>query len=163
MAAARSSKNQWRAFLFTLVEEGDIDVLSPRDAMTQLTKQFGADVHGGDRVWIKQTLGSYQQGRGGGRGRYGRMHCLPGGPRPQTRRLCSAFRPLQRGGPVLTSQPPTRQGGKMAQRHRLVTFGAPGYPVGQRRPEHAGRICFLHCEPRFCAFCRNCPSWIISQ
>ena len=56
MAAARSSKNQWRAFLFTLVEEGDIDVLSPRDAMTQLTKQFGADVHGGDRVWIKQTL-----------------------------------------------------------------------------------------------------------
>ena len=45
MAAARSSKNQWRAFLFTLVEEGDIDVLSPRDAMTQLTKQFGADVH----------------------------------------------------------------------------------------------------------------------
>ena len=45
MAAARSSKSQWRAFLFTLVEEGDIDVLSPRDAMTQLTKQFGADVH----------------------------------------------------------------------------------------------------------------------
>ena len=52
MAAARSSKSQWRAFLFTLVEEGDIDVLSPRDAMTQLTKQFGADVQGGDRVWM---------------------------------------------------------------------------------------------------------------
>ena len=56
MAAARSSKSQWRAFLFTLVEEGGIDVLSPRDAMTQLTKQFGADVQGSDRVWIKQTL-----------------------------------------------------------------------------------------------------------
>ena len=58
---------------------------------------------------------------------YGRMHCLPGGPRPQIRRLCSAFRPLQRGGRVPTSQPPARQGGKMAQRHSLVTFGAPGY------------------------------------
>ena len=63
MAAARSSKSQWRAFLFTLVEEGDIDVLSPRDAMTQLTKQFGADVHGGDRVWIKQTLVEFTKTR----------------------------------------------------------------------------------------------------
>eukprot|EP01043_Picozoa_sp_COSAG02_P073318 COSAG02_NODE_14202_length_1298_cov_1.042535_1_plen_241_part_10 len=75
---------------------------------------------------------------------YGRMHCLPGGPRPQTRWLCSAFRPLQRGGPVPTSQPPTRQGGKMAQRHWQVTFGALGYRVGQRRPDHAGRISFLN-------------------
>ena len=58
MEAARGSKNQWRAFLFTLVEEGDIDVLSPRDAMTQLPKQLGADVQGSDRVWIKQGVRS---------------------------------------------------------------------------------------------------------
>ena len=60
--AARSSKDQWRAFLFNLVEEGDINVLSPRQARAALIEQFGTDVQGSDRVWINKR--SYSVGNG---------------------------------------------------------------------------------------------------
>ena len=45
MAAARSSKNQWRAFLAELVDNADTTVLTARDAFAALRKQFGEDVN----------------------------------------------------------------------------------------------------------------------
>ena len=54
--AASSSKEQWRGFLRRLVAGSDLDVLSYREAWTSLNKQFGMDVNGDDRVWVRTTL-----------------------------------------------------------------------------------------------------------
>ena len=55
MAAARSSKQQWRRFLQDLVDERGLQ-LTPRQAWTEFNDQFGADVSSTDRRWMKDTL-----------------------------------------------------------------------------------------------------------
>ena len=61
--AATSSKAQWRAFLVGLVRRHTSNTsdlaecqLTPRQAFAAMSKQFGDDVTGDDRPWIKETL-----------------------------------------------------------------------------------------------------------
>ena len=54
--AARSTKEQWRAFLVQLVSKGDRTKLTPRTAFAALCKQFGEDVRAEQRVWCKDTV-----------------------------------------------------------------------------------------------------------
>eukprot|EP01043_Picozoa_sp_COSAG02_P019020 COSAG02_NODE_904_length_16045_cov_3920.854697_19_plen_249_part_00 len=56
MAAASSSKEQWRAFLVQLVSTNDRNVLTPRTAFAALREQFGEDVKPEHRVWCKDTV-----------------------------------------------------------------------------------------------------------
>ena len=66
MAAAKSSKAQWRAFLLDLVRSnnpGHDCKLTPRLAFAELSKQFGSDVGGDDRRWAKGGLDRGPEGR----------------------------------------------------------------------------------------------------
>ena len=59
MAAARSSKGQWRSFLIDLVRRSNPGIdcqLTPRQAFAALSKKFGVDVSNDDRLWVKETL-----------------------------------------------------------------------------------------------------------
>ena len=59
MAAARSSKGQWRSFLIDLVRRSNPGIdcqLTPRQGFAALSKKFGVDVSNDDRLWVKETL-----------------------------------------------------------------------------------------------------------
>ena len=63
MAAARSSKDQWRAFLAELIDSADTTVLTPRDAFAALRKQFGEDVNARLRKKSKKRLSTRDERR----------------------------------------------------------------------------------------------------
>ena len=63
--AARSSKDQWRAFLRNLIRQsnpGRDCKLTQRQAFAKLSEEFGADVSASDRQWVKDTMCDIQQG-----------------------------------------------------------------------------------------------------
>ena len=63
--AARSSKDQWRAFLRNLIRQsnpGRDCKLTQRQAFAKLSEKFGADVSASDRQWVKDTMCDIQQG-----------------------------------------------------------------------------------------------------
>ena len=55
MAAALSSKGQWREFLRELVLANQ-STLTQRQAFAALREKFGDDVSAGDRAWCKTTV-----------------------------------------------------------------------------------------------------------
>ena len=63
--AARSSKDQWRAFLRNLIRQsnpGRDCKLTQRQAFAKLSEKFGADVSASDRQWVKDAMCDIQQG-----------------------------------------------------------------------------------------------------
>ena len=57
--AARSSKEQWRAFLRDLIRQsnpGRECKLTQRQAFAKLSEKFGADVSASDRQWVKDVV-----------------------------------------------------------------------------------------------------------